>query len=47
MIHRFDRLQPWGKLDRAHPDPTQAPRLSLVGHCIDVAAVARCSQNWV
>lgn len=32
---------PWGKLDRTAPDPTQAARLSLVGHCIDVAAVAR------
>ena len=33
--------QPWGKLDRSHPDKATAPRLSLVAHCIDVAAVAR------
>ena len=32
--------EPWGKLDRSHPDPATAPRLSLVAHCIDVAAVA-------
>lgn len=30
---------PWGKLDRNHPDKARAPRLSLLGHCIDVAAV--------
>lgn len=33
--------EPWGKLDRSAPDVTQAARLSLVGHCIDVAAVTR------
>lgn len=33
--------RPWGKLDRSAVDRTQAARLSLVGHCIDVAAVAR------
>lgn len=33
--------EPWGKLDRSHPDPATAPRLSLVAHCIDVAAVTR------
>lgn len=31
----------WGKLDRSAPDRTRAARLSLVGHCVDVAAVAR------
>lgn len=31
----------WGKLDRHAPDRAHAPRLSLVGHCIDVAAVAQ------
>lgn len=31
----------WGKLDRSHADPSTAPRLSLVAHCIDVAAVAQ------
>lgn len=30
---------PWGKLDRKAPDRATAPRLSLVAHCIDVAAV--------
>jgi CRISPR-associated endonuclease/helicase Cas3 len=34
-------LEPWGKLDRTHPDFATAPRLSLVAHCIDVAAVLR------
>ena len=33
--------QAWGKLDRAHADRASAPRLSLVGHCLDVAAVTR------
>lgn len=33
--------EPWGKLDRRAPDPAQAPRLSLVAHCIDVAAVTQ------
>jgi len=33
--------QAWGKLDRGASDRTQADRLSLVGHCLDVAAVAR------
>lgn len=40
---------PWGKLDRRSPDITQARRLSLVAHCIDVAAVARalmCLPTW-
>lgn len=36
--------EPWGKLQRSSPqdlaDPFLAPRLSLVAHCIDVAAVA-------
>ena len=32
---------PWGKLDRDAPDRASAARLSLVGHCIDVAAVTR------
>ena len=32
---------PWGKLDRNSPDRANAPRLSLVAHCIDVAAVTR------
>lgn len=31
---------PWGKLDRTAPHRETADRLSLVGHCIDVAAVA-------
>ena len=32
--------EPWGKLrDRNSVDPSQSPRLSLVAHCIDVAAV--------
>ncbi len=31
----------WGKLDRSYADPSTAPRLSLVAHCIDVAAVAQ------
>lgn len=31
----------WGKLDRSVADRTQAPRLTLVAHCIDVAAVTR------
>ncbi len=35
------QTEPWGKLDRAHPDRASAPRLSLVAHCIDVAAVTR------
>ncbi len=30
---------PWGKLDRKAADRTRAARLSLLGHCIDVAAV--------
>jgi CRISPR-associated endonuclease/helicase Cas3 len=30
---------PWGKLDRSTPDRAKAARLSLVGHCVDVAAV--------
>jgi hypothetical protein len=34
-------IEPWGKLDRGHPDVSSAPRLSLVAHCIDVAAVTR------
>lgn len=33
--------EPWGKLDRQAPDRSCAARLSLVGHCIDVAAVTR------
>ena len=34
--------EPWGKLrDRSSPDPSQSPRLSLVAHCIDVAAVMK------
>ena len=33
--------EPWGKLNRNHPDKATAPRLSLVAHCTDVAAVAR------
>jgi CRISPR-associated endonuclease/helicase Cas3 len=41
-MHRLDkRTFAWGKLDRAHPDRTTAPRLSLVGHSLDVAAVVR------
>jgi CRISPR-associated endonuclease/helicase Cas3 len=32
---------PWGKLDRSATDRALADRLSLVGHCIDVAAVTR------
>ena len=32
-------LEPWGKLQRGTADPTFAPRLTLVAHCIDVAAV--------
>ena len=32
-------LEPWGKLLRGTPDPALAPRLTLVAHCIDVAAV--------
>ena len=32
-------LEPWGKLQRGTADPTLAPRLTLVAHCIDVAAV--------
>jgi CRISPR-associated endonuclease/helicase Cas3 len=35
------RIAPWGKLDRSAPDLATASRLSLVGHCIDVAAVTR------
>jgi CRISPR-associated endonuclease/helicase Cas3 len=31
----------WGKLDRSAPDRSTAARLSLVAHCIDVAAVTR------
>ncbi len=32
--------EPWGKLrDRNSGDPSQSPRLSLVAHCVDVAAV--------
>lgn len=31
--------QAWGKLDRSAPDAASAPRLTLVAHCIDVAAV--------
>lgn len=31
----------WGKLDRSAPHKPRAARLSLVGHCIDVAAVTR------
>ena len=33
--------QAWGKLDRSYEDTCTAPRLSLVAHCIDVAAVAQ------
>lgn len=41
--------EPWGKLDRSYPDVATAPRLSLVAHCIDVAAVSRaliCLPTW-
>lgn len=41
--------QAWGKLDRSHEDPSTAARLSLVAHCIDVAAVAQallCLPTW-
>ncbi len=31
--------EPWGKLDRRAADPAAADRLSLLAHCIDVAAV--------
>jgi CRISPR-associated endonuclease/helicase Cas3 len=31
--------EPWGKLDRSAPDLASAARLTLVAHCIDVAAV--------
>ena len=31
--------EPWGKLQRDVDNPALAPRLSLVAHCIDVAAV--------
>ncbi|MES2228854.1 MAG: CRISPR-associated helicase Cas3' [Pseudomonadota bacterium] len=31
--------EPWGKLDRSCVDPSRAQRLTLVAHCIDVAAV--------
>ena len=33
-------LEPWGKLQRGTVPLSEAPRLSLVAHCIDVAAVA-------
>ncbi len=33
--------QPWGKLDRRYSDRSASPRLSLVGHCVDVAAVVQ------
>lgn len=32
-------LEPWGKLDRKASDVASATRLTLVAHCIDVAAV--------
>lgn len=35
------RLVPWGKLERGHHPNEAAARLSLVGHCLDVAAVTR------
>jgi CRISPR-associated endonuclease/helicase Cas3 len=38
---RASAPEPWGKLDRNAPERATAARLSLVGHCIDVAAVAR------
>ncbi len=31
--------EPWGKLQRGSGVPAEAPRLTLVAHCIDVAAV--------
>ena len=37
----MSELKPWGKLDRTEPDRRRAARLSLVGHCVDVAAVTR------
>ncbi len=43
------QLQAWGKLDRNHPEASTAPRLSLVAHCVDVAAVAQallCLPTW-
>ncbi len=33
-------LEPWGKIRRGTLPLSEAPRLSLVAHCIDVAAVA-------
>jgi CRISPR-associated endonuclease/helicase Cas3 len=37
----MDKMAPWGKLNRNQPVRDRADRLSLVGHCSDVAAVAR------
>lgn len=39
MSNETSGPEPWGKLQRDVLDPVQAPRLSLVAHCIDVAAV--------
>lgn len=41
MLNSLEAPRAWGKLGRSHPDPSMAPRLSLVSHCIDVAAVAQ------
>lgn len=38
---RHHAYQAWGKLDRSHADRATAPRLSLVAHCLDVAAVVQ------
>jgi len=40
-VKDFIAIEAWGKLDRNAPDRASAVRLSLVGHCIDVAAVTR------
>lgn len=40
-MQRAANQVPWGKLDRTEPNRDRAARLSLVGHCVDVAAVAR------
>lgn len=37
----MSKCMPWGKLDREQSNRAHADRLSLVGHCIDVAAVTR------
>jgi len=37
----LEAVEAWGKLRRDWPDRATAPRLSLVAHSIDVAAVAR------